>query len=269
MTLPPLFDLTGRTAVVTGGGGALGTAICTGLAEAGANVAVLDLRLEPAQQVAMSICEAGGRAVGYGGDVSQPAVVDALFAAVDQEFGRLDVLVNAVSAAVPRYQPEDFPYTEWQDMLESNLTSFFLCSKAAARLMIRDGRGGSIINFGSIAGVSALGRGNLAYSVAKGGIAQLTRETAYSWANRNIRVNSVLPCQFENEMWLEAIADDARTPVVERVLSGIPLGRMGRPRDIIGPVLFLASDASAMVTGIALPVDGGNLAMNPGASFAW
>jgi NAD(P)-dependent dehydrogenase (short-subunit alcohol dehydrogenase family) len=97
----------------------------------------------------------------------------------------------------------------------------------------------------------------------------LTRELAYAWADRNIRVNSLLPCQFVNQMWSGALVDQERTPVVERVLSGIPLGRMGLPSEIVGPVLFLVSDASSMVTGVALPVDGGNLAMNPGASLEW
>jgi NAD(P)-dependent dehydrogenase (short-subunit alcohol dehydrogenase family) len=154
-------------------------------------------------------------------------------------------------------------------MLSANLTSFFLTSAAAARRMIAAGRGGSIVNFGSIAGSTALGRGNLAYAVAKGGIAQLTRETAYAWAPHNVRVNAVLPCQFRNAWWDGNLADPSRRPLVDRVLAGIPLGRLGDPAEIVGPVLFLASDAASMVTGIQLPVDGGNLAMNAGASLDW
>ncbi len=268
-SLPQLFDLTGRTAVVTGGAGALGSAISMALAEAGAEVAVVDLRLESATRVADSIKATGGRAAGYSGDLSQPAVVDNVFGAIDSEFGKIDVLVNAISAPVNRFHPEEFPLGEWQTMLDSNLTSYFLCAQAAARIMMRAGNGGSVVNFGSIAGVSALGRGNLAYAVAKGGVMQLTRELAYAWANRNIRVNTILPCQFVNQMWSSALEDQERTPVVERVLSGLPLGRMGVPGEIVGPVLFLVSDASSMVTGVALPVDGGNLAMNPGASLEW
>ena len=133
--------------------------------------------------------------------------------------------------------------------------------------MISAGRGGSIINFGSIAGVTALGRGNLAYSVAKGGVAQLTRETAYAWAPHGIRVNAILPCQFRNAWWDDNLRDPERRPLVERVLTAIPLGRLGEPHEIVGPVLFLASDASSMVTGIQLPVDGGNLAMNAGGTI--
>jgi NAD(P)-dependent dehydrogenase (short-subunit alcohol dehydrogenase family) len=267
--LPQLFDLTGRTAVVTGGGGALGTAISQGLAAAGAAVAVVDLRIANAERVARSIVDADGQSTAYAADLSNPADVHDVFASIDAHYGRIDVLVNAISAPVNRFQPEDFPLDEWKTMLDSNLTSYFLCAQATARIMIREGRGGSIVNFGSIASVSALGRGNLAYSVAKGGVVQFTREIAFAWAGHHIRVNSVLPCQFVNEMWSGALTDEERTPVVEKVLSGIPLGRMGSPAEIVGPVLFLASDASAMVTGIALPVDGGNLAMNAGASVEW
>jgi NAD(P)-dependent dehydrogenase (short-subunit alcohol dehydrogenase family) len=154
-------------------------------------------------------------------------------------------------------------------MLDSNLTSYFLCSQAAARRMIAAGRGGSIINFSSIAGASALGRGSLAYSTAKGGVIQLTRELAYAWAQHNIRVNAILPSQFINAWWEQQLADDERRPLVDSVLHGIPLGRFGQPHEIAGPALFLASPASSMVTGISLPVDGGNLAMNPGASLDW
>jgi len=267
--LPQLFDLTGRTAVVTGGGGALGSAISQGLAAAGASVAVVDIRLENAERVSRAISEAGGEASAHAGDLSSTNDVDAVFGAIDTRYRRIDVLVNAISAPVNRFQPEDFPLDEWKTMLDSNLTSYFLCARATARIMMREGRGGSIVNFGSIASVSALGRGNLAYSVAKGGVIQFTREIAFAWASHNIRVNSILPCQFVNEMWSGALTDEERTPVVEKVLSGIPLGRMGSPSEIVGPVLFLASDASAMVTGIALPVDGGNLAMNAGASVDW
>jgi NAD(P)-dependent dehydrogenase (short-subunit alcohol dehydrogenase family) len=135
--------------------------------------------------------------------------------------------------------------------------------------MIAAGNGGSIVNFGSIAGENALGRGSLAYSVAKGGVAQLTRETAFAWASHGIRVNAVLPCQFVNDWWRGNLTDPDRRKLVDRVVSAIPLGRMGEPEEIAGPVLFLASQAASMVTGVLLPVDGGNLAMNAGASLDW
>jgi len=266
--LPALFDLSGRVAVVTGGGGALGRVAAAALAEAGAAVAVVDLSEAAAATVAAGL---GGtdRAIGLGADLSTEAGVEHTFAAVDQAFPAVDILVNSISAPIDRHAPEDFPLATWNAMLAANLTSYFLCSRAAAQRMIPAGRGGSIVNFGSIAGETALGRGGMAYGVAKGGVAQLTRETAYAWAPHGIRVNAVLPCQFVNDWWRGNLADPDRRPLVDRVVSAIPLGRMGEPGEIAGPVLFLASDAASMVTGVMLPVDGGNLAMNAGASQDW
>jgi NAD(P)-dependent dehydrogenase (short-subunit alcohol dehydrogenase family) len=267
--LPALFDLSGQTAVVTGGGGALGSVVARGLAAAGASVVVVDLRPAHAEKVAQSIADAGGRAAGFGADLSDEAAVDRVFAQVDAAFGPVGILVNALSAPVERYRAEEFPLEKWNSMLAVSLTSYFLCSKAAATRMIADGRGGSIVNFASIAGLSAVGRGNLAYSAAKGGVVQLTREHAYVWAQHGIRVNAVLPCQFINDWWAGQVADPAHAGLVARSVAGIPLGRLGEPPEIVGPVLFLASAAASMVTGIMLPVDGGNLAMNAGASVDW
>ena len=266
--LPALFDLSGRVAVVTGGGGALGRVVAGALAQAGASVAVLDLSADTAAAVAAGLGESS-RAIAVGADLSSEAEVDRAFEEIDQAFGGVDILVNAISAPVDRYEPQDFPLGAWDTMLAANLTSYFLCSRAAAQRMIPAGRGGSIVNFGSISGENALGRGSLAYSVAKGGVAQLTRETAYAWATHGIRVNAVLPCQFVNDWWRGNLTDPDRRKLVDRVVSGIPLGRMGEPEEIAGPVLFLASQAASMVTGVLLPVDGGNLAMNAGASLDW
>jgi NAD(P)-dependent dehydrogenase (short-subunit alcohol dehydrogenase family) len=268
-SLPALFDLSGRVAVVTGGGGALGRVTAVGLAAAGASVAVVDLHRDAADSAAAAISETGGSSAGLAGDLGREEDVERVFDAIDERFGRVDVLVNAVSAPVGRFDAETFPVTDWNHMLAANLTSYFLTSRAAATRMIRAKQGGSIVNFSSIAGATALGRGNLAYAVAKGGVQQLTRETSYAWAPHGIRVNSILPCQFTNAWWRSTLEDPERRPLVDRVTSAIPLGRLGEPAEIVGPVLFLASDASSMVTGVSLPVDGGNLAMNAGASLTW
>ncbi len=263
-----LFDLTGRKAIVTGGSGALGSHSAVALASAGAQVAVVDLDEVQVARVAQEIQDDGGTAVGLVGDMTDEGEVTRVFAAVMDALGGIDILVNAIAAPVPRAAPEAFTLENWQATLTSDLTSFFLCSRAAATQMMAAGRGGSIVNFSSIAGVSALGRGNMAYAVAKGGICQLTREMAFAWASDNIRVNAILPCQFTNAWWAGIMADPAYEPLVGRVLSGIPLGRLGAPTEIRGPVVFLASDAASMVTGVMLPVDGGNLAMNAGASIS-
>jgi NAD(P)-dependent dehydrogenase (short-subunit alcohol dehydrogenase family) len=188
---------------------------------------------------------------------------------VDQALGSVDILVNGVSAAVVRKAPEEVTLDAWQQMLDSNLTSYFLCSQAAGRRMIAAGRGGSIVNISSIGGVTALGRGAMTYGVAKAGVVQLTRETCFAWAQHKIRVNAILPCQFTNAWWAERQADPESRTLVHRVLSGIPLGRLGDPQEVVGPVLFLVSEAASMVTGAILPVDGGNLAMNAGGRIEW
>lgn len=264
-----LFDLNARVAVVTGGAGALGSQTCRGFAQWGASVAVVDTRIEDASRVAEGITAEGGKAVAFAGDVSCEAEVAKLFTQIDQMFGQLNILVNGVSTAIVRKPPEEVSLDDWRHMLDNNLTSYFLCSKAAARRMIDSGRGGSIVNISSIAGVTALGRGATAYGVAKGGVVQLTRETAFAWAQHKIRVNAILPCQFTNRGWAERQADPESQHLIQRVLDGIPLGRFGEAREIVGPILFLVSDAASMVTGAILPVDGGNLAMNAGGSLEW
>ena len=125
--------------------------------------------------------------------------------------------------------------TSWEHVLRTNLTGYLLHAKAAAKRMTAGGRGGSIVNVSSISGASALGRGNLAFGVSKAGVDQLTRELAVEWAPRGIRVNSILPCQFLNAGLRGLVADPARTRTVERMIGGIPMGRMGEPEEIVGP----------------------------------
>jgi NAD(P)-dependent dehydrogenase (short-subunit alcohol dehydrogenase family) len=266
---PASFNLAGKVAVVTGGGGALGSEICAGLARAGACVVVADLRHDDAARVASAIENEGGKALAGAVDVSKEDEVHRLFKEVDRVFRRVDILVNGISAGIDRQQPENVTLSDWQHMLTANLTSYFLCTKAAGQRMIQAKQGGSIINLSSIAGVTALGRGAMAYGVSKAGIIQLTRETSFAWAKHNIRVNAILPCQFINSWWAERLSDPASQPMVKRVLGALPLGRLGQAHEIVGPVLFLASEASSMVTGVLLPVDGGNLAMNAGGSLEW
>lgn len=263
-----LFNLSGRTAVITGGGGALGGAIGVGLAQAGAQVIVIDISLESATRVTDAVKAIGGMAHAFAADLSTEPVVEDIFAQIDK-ISPVNILINAISAPQTRYPPDVYPVEEWNATIAADLTSFFLTSRAAAQRMIKAGNGGSIINFGSIAGVTALGRGSVAYGAAKGGVIQMTRDCSFAWAQHNIRVNSILPCQFINAGWTAFMDDPAHAKLVTRVKSGIPLGRLGEPGEMVGPVLFLASDAASMVTGITMPVDGGNLAMNPGGSIDW
>jgi NAD(P)-dependent dehydrogenase (short-subunit alcohol dehydrogenase family) len=268
VTVLGLFSLAGRTAVVTGAGGSLGRAIAVGLAEAGADVALLDVRASSLEAAADAVRSAGQRAVTLATDVASEVAVEAAFTEVDAAFGLIDILVNNAAAPVERAFPEAFPLEAWERSLAVNLTGYFLCARAAGVRMVAASRG-SIINVSSIAGSSALGRGNFAYSVAKGGVNQLTRELAVEWARHGIRVNAIQPSQFHNASWDAMLVDPSKREMVERVLGGIPLARLGDPTEMVGPVIFLASDAASMVTGTLLPVDGGNLALNAGGSVLW
>jgi NAD(P)-dependent dehydrogenase (short-subunit alcohol dehydrogenase family) len=267
-----LFDLTGRVALVTGSAarGGIGQAIALGLAQHGASVVTTDLDGPAARMTAEQIQAAGRKSSCIACDVSKPAEIEKLFGEVDRAFGRIDILVNNASIGSHAH-PEELSLEEWRRVLDVDATGYFLCAQQAARRMIREGTGGSIINVGSIAGVSALGRGNFAYSVAKGAVNQMTRELAVEWAHHGIRVNAILPCQIRTRALDELINDPQfhSQKLVDRFLSGIPMNRLGDPEDIVGPAVFLASDAARYVTGVLLPVDGGNLALNAGGSHTW
>ena len=266
-----LFRLDGRVAVVTGASSGLGHSIAAGLASHGATIVGGDIDDAGLEATVQRIRGEGGTAIGVHCDVSDEASVEGLFARLDSEFGRIDILVNDAFMPPIRVVPEAFKLDAWERTLRVNLTGYFLCARAAGQRMIARGQGGSIVNIGSIAGSSAMGRGNFVYSVSKHGVVGLTRELAIEWARYGIRVNAVLPSQFLTppvKNWIEGQPDpDGFT---RDLLRGIPLDRLGDPeRDMVGPVVFLASDAAAMVTGVLLPVDGGNLAFNAGGSKLW
>jgi NAD(P)-dependent dehydrogenase (short-subunit alcohol dehydrogenase family) len=262
-----LFRLDGRVALITGAGGAFGRAIALGFTEAGARVFLTDLNTSSLEETAALVRAAGGHCGTRPGDTGSSDDVDAVYQQLDQEFGQIDILVNNAGRNPMQGRPEAFPLEIWEDVLRTNLTGYFLFARAAGKRMIAQGHGGSIVNVSSIASASSLGRGNLAYGTSKSGVNQLTRELAVEWAHRGIRVNAIQPAQFLNAGWRAMVADPNRAALVQRVLSGIPIGRMGEPREIVGPVLFLVSDAASMVTGVLLPVDGGNLALNPTGSL--
>ncbi|MDX6599453.1 MAG: hypothetical protein QOE87_3340 [Gaiellales bacterium] len=264
-TTPDLFDLSGRVAVVTGSASGLGQAIAGGLAAHGADVALADIDAGGLAETAALVERCGRRALAVPTDVSDESAVVALFERVAGELGIPDILINdAFTPVISR--PQNLELAQWDRALSVNLTGYFLCAREAGRRLIEAGRGGAIVNMSSIGGSSGLGRGNFAYSVTKGGIIQLTRELAVEWGRYGIRVNAIQPVQFRTK-GLQARLDDAgdaAPALLERMQSAIPLGRIGEPPDMVGPVVFLVSDAACMVTGAILPVDGGNLAMNAG-----
>ena len=189
-----------------------------------------------------------------------PADVTAMVEEAVRQLGTIDILVNC--AGIPQHDAaENTPLETWDRVLNINLRGTFLCCQAAARVMIKN-NGGVMDKFTSISGSVGVGRGANAYCASKGGVETLTKQLALEWADRGIRVNAIAPCKFMTPGLMDVMADPQFNPekLMQTWTSNIPLGRIGEPEEIVGPALFLASDASSMVTGVVLPVDGGYLA---------
>jgi NAD(P)-dependent dehydrogenase (short-subunit alcohol dehydrogenase family) len=266
------FGLAGRVAAVTGAGanGGIGHAIALAMARAGADCFVTDVDEAGARETAREIEALGRRAAAVRCDNGSADEILAMVSALDGAFGRVDVLVNNVGIG-HRSRPEDLALADWQKVVRVNLDGTFLVTREVGRRLIRQGWGGAIVSISSIAGSSALGRGNFPYSVTKAGILQMTRELAVEWAPHRIRVNAIQPVQTMTQAMARMLADPRLDPpsLTARFLRGIPLDRIAEPDDIAHAAVFLASDAAAFVTGHALPVDGGNLALNAGGSKVW
>ena len=246
-----MFDLTGRVALVTGGNGGIGLGMAKGLVAAGAQV-VITGRDEAKAQAALEQLGAAGSFVA--GNVAHKSTCDALVAACLAQHGRLDIVINNAGMAIRR-PPQDLTEHEWRQVLDVNLTAAFLLSQAAYPVLKT--RGGKIIDTGSI--MSVQGAAHAApYAASKGGVLQLTRALAVAWAPDNIQVNAILPGYIETDL-----TDAARAQVAglyEYVLMRTPAKRWGKPADLAGMAVFLASSASDFVTGAGIPVDGGYLA---------
>ncbi len=259
----PLFDLSGRVALVSGAASGMGKAMAIGFAEAGADLMLADRNAEGMAETAEQIGRLGRKAIPVVSDVSEPDQIRAMFARLDREYGRIDILGN-VAGDASMARAEDLTMEQVGRVLQNLVIGRFCCCQEAGRRMLAAGRG-SIINIGSIGGVSSLGRGHAAYAMSMGGVVQMTRELSTEWSGRGVRVNAILPAQVMNKGLADRIQAEPR--LMDTFLRGIPSGRLGRPEDIKGVAIFLASDASAWVTGILLPMDGGNLAMNAGGSY--
>jgi gluconate 5-dehydrogenase len=252
-----LFDLQGSVALVTGGGQGLGQAISEGLAAYGAAVCVVDLDLEAARQVAEGIATSGGQASPVQCDVSQEEQATAAVKQAIDTYGKIDVLV-ANAGIGDRSPAETMTISQWDRVIAVNLRGVWLFDQAVGRHMIERQGPGSIINMASIAGQVGLTTGNANYAASKGGVIALTRTLAIEWAKYGIRINAIAPTHFRTP--LVATAIERNPAVLEYFLGNIPLGRLGEGRDIVGAAVFLASSASAMVTGHVLNVDGGHTA---------
>jgi NAD(P)-dependent dehydrogenase (short-subunit alcohol dehydrogenase family) len=252
-----LFDLTGKVALVTGGGQGLGRGIAEGFAQYGATVSVVDINPETSKQVTERINTAGGQAIAVQCDVSKKAEVQAAVSKTLQELGKIDVLA-AIAGIGDRNPAEEMTSEQWDRVININLSGVWFFNQEVGKHMIERGAGGSIINMASIAGQVGLKTGNANYCASKGGVIALTRNLAIEWSRFNIRVNAIAPVQFRTPLITELI--ERKPEVLDYFLENIPLGRLGEIREIVGPAVFLASEASSMVTGIVLNVDGGHTA---------
>ena len=251
MSILERFSLANKTALVTGGGRGIGAALARALAEAGADVAVADRDPQTAQQTAADLAALGVRTLAVQVDVTDAGQVRDMVAAVVDAWGRLDVAVNSAGIA-NRSPAEDLTEEAWDAVVDIDLKGIFLCTREEGRVMLGQGAG-SIINIASMSG-QIVNRPQLHshYNAAKAGVIQYTRSCAAEWADRGVRVNSLSPGHTRTPMTVDAVPEMGAT-----WLGNTPMGRLGTPEDLQGATIFLASSASAYVTGHDLVVDGG------------
>jgi 2-dehydro-3-deoxy-D-gluconate 5-dehydrogenase len=246
------FDLGGKVAIVTGGNGGIGLGMARGLAEAGAAIAIVGRNATKSDAAAAELRQLGAKAISVVADVTDKAAVTAMVGRVTSELGRIDILINNAGITV-RKPPHLLDIEEWNSVIQTNLTSAFLCSQAVYPAMKAAG-GGKIINIGSMMSIFGTSFGT-AYAASKGGIVQFTRSCACAWAADNIQANAVLPGWIDTD--LTKGARQQIDGLHDKVLARTPAARWGDIADFAGIAVFLSSPASDFVTGTAIPVDGG------------
>jgi len=247
------FSLKDKVAIVTGGNGGIGKGIARGFAEAGCHIVIVARDQGKIDDAASEIqARSDIRILGLRRDLREEDQIQEMVEPVVREFGRIDILVNNAGINI-RKMPQEYASAEWDQILDTNLRSPFLCSQAVYPVM-KAGNRGKIINIGSM--LSIFGSAKLAaYGSSKGGIVQMTRSLAVAWAPDNIQVNAILPGWIDTDLTRQARKD--QPGLHERVLERTPSGRWGKPQDLAGAAVFLASSISDFVTGTAIPVDGG------------
>ena len=242
----------GQAAIVTGAGRGMGRAVAWGRAREGAKVVVADVDDGPASDVRAEIEKAGGQAVAAHADISKVDDVRRMFAEAVAAFGDVDILINNAGIGIPK-PLVDYTEADWERQLDVNLKGMFFATQEAAKLMIPKRRG-KIVNFASTAGFVSSSTPETAYDISKGGVRQLTVSVAAELARHNVNVNAVAPGTIMTELTLKVLDTEEK---MARASAKIPLGRLGTPEDMVGPVLFLCSSDADYVTGHVLVVDGG------------
>ena len=245
------FDLSGKVAVVTGASRGIGRGVAIALADAGAKVALAARNMDELESLKREILAADGEAESFRLDARDVARIPSVFEAIDERFGRIDIVVNNAGMGKP-IPAVDITEKDWDEMMSLNLKGLFFCCQAAGRIMLRQGRG-KIINMSSQASVVGI-PGEAIYCASKGGVNQLTKVLALEWSAKGVNVNAVGPTFIYTPGTAERLdAPDYR----DKVLAQLPIGRVGTIADVAGAVIYLASPASDMVSGTLLLVDGG------------
>lgn len=258
MKTSELFDLGGKVAIITGGGGGLARQMARALAEVGATVVLCGRNVERCQEAAAELAPLKVRAAALRCDVTSADDVKAMVERTKADFGRIDILINNAGRAWVA-PVASMPVEEWRKVIEVNLTGAFLCSQAAGNVMIAQGGGGKIINIASVAGLGGAMPEVLdaiAYNTSKGGLINFTRDLAVKWGRHKINVNAIAPGWFPSKM-SSAIVEKWG----DRLSRNIPLGRIGGDDDLKGTVVYLASRASDYITGQIIAIDGGASAL--------
>lgn len=247
-----LFDLSGKTALVTGGNGGIGLGIAQGLVNAGASVAIAGRNAEKNAAALESLQALGGKVTAIIADVTVPADIERMVKTTAEELGGVDILI-ANAGMNFRKRPEEYSLTEWHTIMDTNLTGIFVCCQAVYPFMQQRG-GGKIVTIGSLTSLFGLDVAAV-YAASKGAVVQLTSSLAMAWAKDNIQVNAILPGWIDTD--LTRRARTISSVLHDNVVKGTPAGRWGKPEDLAGTAIFYASAASNFVTGTALLVDGG------------
>lgn len=253
MNVLKLFELTGKTAIVTGGGRGLGAQIAEGFAEAGANVVLCSRKVDACQEVAENLQKLGVKTLALACDISNPDDVNRVVEETVKEFGTIDILVNN-SGATWGAPVADMPLEAWQKVINVNVTGTFIMSQAVGRVMIEQ-KSGKIINIASVAGLGGTNpkvMDTIGYNTSKGAVITFTKDLAVKWGPYNINVNAIAPGFFPTKM-SSVLIEKGRNPILETT----PLRRFGGDNDLKGAAVFLASEASSFITGDVLVVDGG------------